>query len=168
MCLPAATLALVATGISAVGTGVGALQAAAQSRYQAKIADRNAAMEREAARQEQENTHQAALDQYRRIAATKAQQRVGAAGNGVGVDFGTAADVLGDTTMLGNEDIGRIYQQGFQNVRGRDIGASNYAAQANADRQAATGALVKGAFDVGSTVLGGASQYKKLKAQGFG
>jgi hypothetical protein len=80
----------------------------------------------------------------------------------VGLDFGTAADVLGDTNMLSREDANRIYQQGAQRVRGYEIQSSNEMGQASADRQAGTGALVKGAFDMGSTVLGGVKQYKSL------
>lgn len=163
MCDPA-TLAIVGTVASAASAGVGALTAANQAKYQAKIAERNAAMEREAAVQEQENTRQAALKHYREVAQLKGQQIVGAAANGVSVDFGTAGDVLADTEMLSREDVDRIYKQGYQNVRGRDIQASNYTAEASAQRSAATGALVKGAFDMGSTVLGGVSQYKKIKA----
>lgn len=161
MCLPA--LPAIAAGVSALSAGVGALAANAQSRFQAKIAERNADMEREAGRQEQENTRQAALDHYRKIGQMKGAQRARAAAAGVGVDFGTAAQVVDDTEMLGREDVRRIYQQGEQNLRGRDIAASNYEGQANASRQAGTAALAKGVFDMGSSILGGAQQYKSLK-----
>lgn len=165
MCLPAAALSLIATAASVAGTGISALQANAQANYQAKIAERNASIEREAAQQEQENTRQAALKHYREVAQLKGQQIVGAAANGVAVDFGTAADSLADTEMLSREDVGRIYQQGAQNVRGRDIQASNYTAEAVAQRQAGKGALIKGALDATSTVLGGVQQYKDLQAR---
>ncbi len=164
MCIPLPALALAATAVSTIGTGIGALQANAQAQYRAKIEERNAAMEREAAQQEQENTRQAALKHYREVAQLKGQQIVGAAANGVSTNFGTAADTLADTEMLSREDVNRIYQQGYQNVRGRDIGASNYMASATASRQEGKGALIKGAFDMGSTILGGAQQYSKLKA----
>lgn len=166
MCVPAAALPLMAAisgGLAAVGGGIGALQAASQARYQAKIADRNAALEREAGQQELENTRQAAMATYRKASQVKGAQRVAAAANGVALDFGTAGDVQADTNMLVAEDVQRIYEQGAQNRRGRDIGASNYMAEAGAQRQAASGALVKGVFDFGSTVLGSASQYARLK-----
>lgn len=164
MCLPMAGLALAGTALAAIGTGFSALQANAQAQYRAKVAEQNAAMEREAGQQEAQNTREAALEQYRRIGQVKGQQRLAAAAGGVSGDFGTASDVVADTDMLGREDVDRIYRQGAQNVRGRDIGASNYMGEANAQRQAGTGALIKGAFDMGSTVLGGASQYRRLKA----
>jgi hypothetical protein len=166
MCVPAAALPLVAAigaGVSAVGTGFAALSANAQHRYNAKIAERNAAMEREAGQQEIQNTREAALAQYRRIAQIKGQQRLAAGAGGVSLDFGTAADTAADTDMLAREDMDRLYRQGAQNLRGRDIAASNFMGEANAQRQAGTGALVKGAFDMGSTVLSGAQQYRAMK-----
>lgn len=166
MCGPAAPL--IAAGMAAASAGVGALAANAQARFQAKIAERNADMEREAGQQELENTRQAALDHYRKIGQLKGAQRARAAAAGVGVDFGTAAGVVDDTEMLGREDVGRIYQQGYQNLRGHDIAASNYEGEAAASRQAGKAALVKGAFDMGSSLLDGASQYKKMKAGGAG
>ena len=164
MCDPA-TLTIAAASMSAIGTGVGALQANAQAQYRAKIAERNASLEREAGQQERQNIRDEAQAKYREIARIKGQQRVTAGANGVAIDFGTAGDVQADTQAMGSEDVNRIYQKGNQAMRGRDIGASNYTAEANASRSAGKAALVKGVFDMGSTVLGGASQYKTMKAK---
>lgn len=163
MCGPA--LPLVAAGMSVLSTGIGALQANAQGKYQAKIAERNAGMEREAARLEIENTRTERLAHFRKISALKGQQRVVAAANGVSIDWGTAADLIADTDMLGREDLRRIYYRGHQRVRGHDIAASNFMGEASAQRQAAAGALAKGVFDMGSTVLGGVSQFNDLQAK---
>ena len=164
MCLPMATLALVGAGMSAVGAGVGALQANAQAQYASQVAEQNAAMEREAAQQEIANTRETALNHYRKVAQVKGNQVVSAAANGVGLDFGTAADVASDTEMLAREDVNRIYQQGNNNLRGRDVRASNFMGEAAAQRSAGKAALIGGAFNIGSTVLGGVQQYKKLRA----
>jgi hypothetical protein len=157
-------LTIAATAVSAIGTGVGAIASSNAANYRAKVADRNAALEVEAANQENQNTREKALEHYRKVAALKGQQAVGAAANGVLGDFGTAADTAADTEMLAREDVGRIYQQGFQNVRSRDTAAWNQRAQANAARSEGSNALIKGAFDFGSTVLGGAQQYRKIQA----
>lgn len=164
MCDPL-TLTAAAAAVSTIGAGFGALQANAQNRYQAKIADRNADLANEAARQEQQNTRDAAMQQYRRTAALKGQQRAAMAANGVDVNFGSALDLTADTDMLANEDVRRIYDQGDQRSRGFEIEASNYTSEAGARRQAATGNLIGGVFDMGSTALGGAQQYAKLKAK---
>jgi hypothetical protein len=158
------TLTIAATAVAAVGTGVSAVQQSNASNYRAQIDDRNAKLETEAANQENENTRLSALDHYRKVAQLKGQQVAGAAGNGVVTDFGTAADNVSDTDMLANEDVNRIYKQGYQNARSRDIAAWNDRASANANRSAADGALINGAFSVGSTVLNGATQYGKLKS----
>lgn len=163
MCDPV-SLTLAATATMAASQGMGALQSAAQSRYEAKIAERNAGLERESARQSLVTTQEERLAHYRQVAQLKGEQRARAAANGVGLDYGTAADVLADTDALSGEDVKRINERGFQRTRGFEINASNYLGEASAKRQAATGALVKGAFDVGSTVLSGAQQYSKFKA----
>jgi hypothetical protein len=162
MCDPV-TLTIAATAAATIGTGFSALQANAQNRYQAQVADQNAKLANEAARREEENTRDAALQHYRRVGALKGQQRVAMAAGGVDVNFGNAADLTADTDMLANEDVRRIYDQGAENVLGRNIESSNYRSQAKASRQAATGALVKGMFDMGTTALGGAKQYRQLR-----
>lgn len=168
MCDPL-TLTVAATAVTAIGTGVSAIQQSNMASYRAQVDQRNAQIERDAANQENENTRLAALDHYRKVAQLKGQQVAGAAANGVSTDFGTAADAVSDTDMLANEDVNRIYKQGFQNTRSRDIAAWNNMAQASADNSAASGALINGAFGIGSTVLNGASQYGKLKSgMGYG
>lgn len=156
-------MVLAATAVTMAGQGYAALQSAAASRYEARVADQNARLENEAAFRATENAKTEALAHYRRIAQLKGEQRVAQAANGVSLDFGSAADVAADTNMLGREDVGRIYEQGSERVRGFDISASNYRSSARASRLAAKGALIKGALDMGSTALGGAAQYDKMK-----
>jgi hypothetical protein len=159
------SLGIAAAGMAAVGAITGGLAANSQARYKAKIAERNASMEREAGQQDLENTREAALDHYRKVGQMKGAQRARAAAGGVSVDMGTAGWVQDDTEMLGREDASRIYQQGYQNVRGRDIQASNYMGEADAQRSAGTMAIVKGGFDAGGSLLSAASQYKKQKGR---
>ena len=66
MCGPPA-LALAAAGMSVIGTGVSALQANAQARYQAKVAERNQSLAAEAARREIEATQTERQAHYRRL-----------------------------------------------------------------------------------------------------
>lgn len=162
MCEPG-TLLLIGAGLSAASAGFGGIMAYQQGQARAKVAERNASLERNAAQEEMANTRQAALARYREIAKVKGQQRVAAAANGVGLDFGTAADVVADTDMLGREDVAQIYKQGDNAVRNRDIRASNFTAEASMARSQATGAFIGGMLDMGSSVLGGASQYASMK-----
>lgn len=166
MCAPP-LLAGIAAGVSAIGSVYGGIQAQAQGKYQAQVAEQNFKLANEAAKREDENTREAALQHYRRVGALKGQQRVAMAAGGLDVNFGNAADLTADTDMLANEDVRRIYDQGAENVLGRNIESGNYRSQAKASRQAATGALVKGVFDMGTTALGGAQQYGQLKLKGY-
>lgn len=166
MCDPG-TLLIASTAVATIGAGYSALQSSAQSRYQARVADQNAKLSAQAANQEQQNTRDAALQHYRKVAQLQGQQRVAMAAGGLDVNFGNAGDLTADTELLAREDADRIYRQGSENVRGYDIEGSNYRVQARASRQAASGAIVGGIFDMGKTALGGAQQYSVLKRQGF-
>lgn len=162
MCNPG-ILAIASAAVSAVGTGYSAIKQAQQLRYQAAVAEQNASLAARAGQQEQENTRQAALDHYRRVAQLKGAQRAQMAANGINVNFGSALDVQADTDMLGREDARRIYTQGARAVEARDFEASNYFGEADAQRGAATGALISGALDIGSTALSSASQFGKVR-----
>lgn len=162
MCGPAALL-IAGTAVSMIGTGMSALQANKQARYEARVASRNADMEREAAQQAMQNTREASLAHYRKVAQIKGAQRARAAAAGVQLDFGTAADLVDETDALGREDAGRILKQGEQAVRGHDVQTANYMGQKSAAKTRASNALVNGAIGMASTALGGAQQYAKMK-----
>ncbi len=163
MCLPPPVLALAAAGVAAAGAGVGAMQAAASSRYQARIADRNAQLANEQARDAQDRGQIAAQRLYRQIGQQKGQQIAAMAANGLDLGSGSALQVQRDAAMIGAEDAAQLYRGVDAEVKGFGVNAANYRAQASGARQAATGAIVGGIFDVGTTVLGGAQQYAKLQ-----
>lgn len=167
MCAPAAALAIASAAITSVGAVYGGLQARAQGKYEAAVAEQNAKLSAEAARQEADNTREAALQHYRKTAQLQGQQRAAMAAGGIDVDFGNAADLTADTEMLAREDASRIYRQGAENVRGHDIQGANFRSDAAAARQRGNGAFVGSLFTAASSALGGASQYKQLRAKGL-
>ncbi|MFL0418420.1 hypothetical protein ACH0CP_12710 [Sphingomonas sp. 179-I 2A4 NHS] len=164
MCDPG-TLLIAATATAAIGAGVSAAQNAAMSNYQAKVADRNAGLANGQARDAQERTRTQALRVGRQVGQMKGQQRAAMAANGIDLGMGSALQVQQDAAMIGAEDIAQVYRQGDEEVRGFTLNAANYRAQAKGARQAAAGAIVGGAFDVGTTMLGGATQYSDYKAR---
>jgi len=166
MCADPVTLALIGTAVSAVGTGVTAIQAYSQQKYQQRVAEQNAKLEDAAARDALDRGKQQVQQQQRRLSQEMGAQRASLAPNGIDVNFGSAADFRGDTAMLGQEDSQTIRENNIREVQGFERQAGNYRSQAAASGQAATGALVGGAFGVANTLLGGAQQYKKLKAGG--
>jgi len=187
MCAP-----LIAAGLGAIGTGIGTASAMGQARAQAAAADANAAAEGNAAQIGQQNMRDAALQQYRQMAAVSGEQNLTAAANGDATGYGTAANALNDTQILGQENLARIYAQGNQNLMGSDISVANDLGQAAAANNRGTAALVGGLVNLGSglisggtggglssgsgsglsssgsgafsTALGGASQYGPFKA----
>lgn len=164
MCLPAAPLALVATAVAAAGSAASTISAMQQSTYQARVADRNAKMEDAAARDAIERGKIEDQRYQRQLSQQQGAQRAALAANGVDVNFGNAAAVREDLARAGQEDSQTIRENAMREARGFELSAANYRASAAGARQARTGQAISGAFDFGSTVLGGAMQYKKIKA----
>ncbi len=162
MCGPPA-LALVAAGVAATGQIASGMSQASQLRYQAKIADRNAQLESQRALDAIERGKIERVQLDRRYSALQGEQQAAMAANGIDASFGSAAQVRSDTAMLRNEDAAALYNNQADELRGHDISAANYAADARGKRSAATGAIVSAAFGAASTALGGATQHKQLK-----
>lgn len=164
MCDPV-SLGIAATVVSTAGAVTSGIGQAQQSRYQAQIADQNARLANDQARDSIENTNLEAQRRYRALAQTKGAQTAAMAANGVDLNFGSPVDIQKDTAMVGAEDIAQIYKGGNERTRGFDINAFNYKSQAAANRAQASGALMKGIFDGVSTALGGASQAGFMNAK---
>jgi hypothetical protein len=162
MCEPG-TLIVASTAAAAAGKGVSALNAAAGQRYASRIATRNAQLANEQARDAQAANRLEAQRLYRKAGQVAGQQNAAMAANGIDLGFGSALQVQGDTAMLVGEDATQLYRKGFEETRGFEIDALNQRAEAAGRKRAATAALVEGAFDVGSTILGGAKQYDQYK-----
>jgi hypothetical protein len=162
MCDPV-SLAVASTVVATVGSVTSGIGEAQQYRYQAQIADQNARLANDQARDSIENTNLEARRRYREIAQTKGAQTAAMAANGLDLNFGSPVDIQKDTAMIGAEDVGQIYKGGNERTRGFDINAFNYRSQASANRAQASGALMKGIFGGVSTALGGASQVAGMK-----
>ncbi|QGP79999.1 virion core protein, T7 gp14 family [Sphingobium sp. CAP-1] len=163
ICEPA-TLALIAAGVAAAGTGYAALAANAQAKGAARQAEANAREASASAADALERGNQDQVRHYREVSARMGAQRAAMAANGLDVSFGSAADLVGDTALYGQEDASTIAENTNRDVRGYLIQGANYTAEAKSQRLAGKTALVNGAFGVANTLLGGATQYSKLKA----
>lgn len=147
----------------ALGQGYSALASNAQGTYEARVARQNARLENERAKDAIERGTTEAQRYQRRLSQEQGQQNAALAANGIDITFGSAADVRGDTAMFGREDTGTIYENAFREARGYEINAANFLSESRAARMRARSALVKGAFDIAGTVLGGATQISKIK-----
>ena len=148
----------------AAGQGYSAMLASSQAKGAAAQAEVNRAEANRSAADAIARGDEEQKRHYRQVSAQMGEQRAALAANGLDVNFGNAGDVVADTALYGQEDANTIAQNTMRESRGFEIEAANFGAEAKSQRKAAKGALIKGAFDIGSTILGGASQYGKLTA----
>lgn len=163
MCEPA-TLAIIGTAVAATGAGVTAYMGYQQQQYRSKVASANAKMESERAASELSKGQEERRALMRKYGGLAGSQRAAMAANGLDINFGSAADLLGDTEQLYREDTATAIANNAAAVKGIDISSANYTAESRAAKQAATGELVSGAFNVGSTILGGVGKVNKINA----
>lgn len=163
MCEPT-TLLIAATAMQAAGSIVGGINAQKSANFRAAVADRNANLERQAARDALERGDIEEKRQNRRTAQQLGAQRAAMAANGIEVDFGSAADLQADTRMIGREDAQTIRENAMRETRGYDIRAWNANASASASRAEGKAALWGGIFDAGSSILSAAYSFKKAQA----
>jgi len=167
MCAPVLPLlALASAAVTATGQVMNGIAQKQQANYAASIADQNAQLSADQARDSIQNTNLEAQRRYREQAQTQGQQQAGMAASGVDLNFGSAARVQEDTAMIGAEDIGQIYKAGYQRTRGFDIQGWNYTNEASMDRAKGRSAMLQGVMGAMGTALGAASQFGK--AGGFG
>lgn len=162
MCEPVA-LTIAATAIAALGQGYSALSANAQSTYESRVARQNARLESERAKDAIERGTIEAQRFQRKAGQEMGEQNAALAANGIDIAFGTAADVRGDTAMFAREDTKTIYDNSFREAKGYEINAANFLSESKAARMRGKAALIKGGFDMASTVLGGATQVSKIR-----
>jgi hypothetical protein len=168
MCLPAAALPALAIASSVASAGgqlYGGMQANAQGKYESRIAKRNAALEVEGSRASIEAGVGERRDYWRKIGAIKGQNIASMAANGIDVGFGAGERIQQDTNMLAREDARKLYSNIEERTRGHHINASNYVAESKAAKSRGKAALVGSMFGAASSLLGGATQYSKLKAK---
>lgn len=165
MCNPALLIAA-STAVTAAGQWQSALYASRTARYRAQVADQNKQLAREGAEdaivQGQEQQRQLGREVAGRVGAQEARM----AGNNVDITQGSAARVLDDTRMIGREDMNALNENIRRQVKSQQIDAWNYESEKRSAKAEAKQAKTAGMFAVGSTLLGGATQYAKFKANG--
>lgn len=163
MCIDPVTMAATAAVVATVSQGVSTVAAVRQSRFEGRVAERNAAMDRESARDTMERGRVEEARYQQQLSQRMGSQRAALAANGIDLSFGSAADFLTDTAVIGQEDAAAIRENAMRETRGYEISATNYQGQASAARSRATGQAIGGALSTFSTALGGAQQYKRVE-----
>ena len=150
--------------MTAASTAYSGISQANAEKFRGKVAARNADMDRQSAQDALERGRIEEQQQYRRNAQRLGAQRAAMAANGIEVGFGSAADVQEDTALIGWQDARTIRENANREAHGFSINAWNNDAQASVSKSAAKGMMIGTAMDVGSTLLDGAQQYRKMGA----
>ncbi|PQM29400.1 hypothetical protein CVO77_00220 [Sphingopyxis lindanitolerans] len=135
------------------------------ARYQAQVAEQNKQLSREAASdaivQGQEQQRQLGREVAGRVGSQEARM----AGNNVDITSGSAARVIADTKMIGQEDSAAESENIRRRVKGQQISAWNFESQKRASKAEGRQAIVAAGFGAVSTMLGGAQQYSNWRAK---
>lgn len=167
MCGPAAVVPLLiaSTVITAGAQIYSGMAAKQQGKYEAKVFNRNAALERQSVVDAQSRQAIAQQQHWRKVAAAMGMQRAQAASLGLDVNFGSPGDLQEDTLMIGYEDASTINENFAKEIKGYDINAANDVVQAKAAKARGKAAMIGGLLSGAGTILGGASQVAGYNAK---
>lgn len=170
MCLPLAAVAIGATVAGGLTSAAGQLmagqQASAQANYSAAVARENAQQEVDAYQTERGQQVQERTNFWRKVGQVKGQQVASMGANNIDPGFGSGARMQEDTRKLAYEDASTLYQNQDQKAKSYLINASNYTAEAMADKMQGSAAKTNSYFGAVSSLLGSASQAAGMKMSG--
>lgn len=161
MCEPVSittALTLASTALAAGGTIYSGIQENNQAQYASAVATNNATSERNQAADAIERGNREQIKHARQVAALRANQVAAFAANGLNTSFGTPADAVADTNLLGAIDAQTIGENTGREARGFMVSAQNYDEESKAQKRAGRNALIKAGISATSTVIGGATQ----------
>jgi hypothetical protein len=130
----------------------------AQSKYEAKVADRNAKLSEAGREDARKRGEREQLNHWRRVSQMMGEQRAQFAAGGLDVNFGTPGAVVEDTMLIGLEDSQILAENTRKEMEGFDIEAANLRDSAKAARMRGKAAKQAGYIGAASTILGGAAQ----------
>lgn len=168
MCDPVTLTALtVASTVVTAGSQIyGGIQANKQGKFDQKVAElnRDAELNKRIDADNRNNIEQ--QRHWRQVGQRIGQQRAQLAASGVDVNFGSAADIQADTSLLGYEDSSIINQNTTNEIRGYEINAANDRLQGLAARSRGKGQMIGSFIQATGTLLNGASQVGKISKAG--
>lgn len=142
MCLPAITLASAAlSGFGAYGQ---AKAANAQADYNASVADNNAKTAAYQAEEAQRRGEEDAINQNRKTAQLRGEQRATMAAHGLDLTYGTPQSLIDQTDYFGQVDANTLRDNAARESFSKRVESSNYTASASAARASKTSPLFAG------------------------
>jgi len=140
-------------------------QAKAQANYSAAVAKENASQEVDAYQAERGAQVQERQNFHQQVGQIKGQQVAGMAANNIDPGFGSGARLQTDTAKLADADATALYRNQEQKAKSYLINASNYTAEATAQKMQGSAAVTDSYFGAVSSLLGAASQGASLSAK---
>ena len=162
MCDPV-TLTVAATAVAAAGTLYGGYRAKQEGDYNAAVSRNNATLEQQQAADALSRGKDDEARHWRQVAALKSQQIAAFAANGLDTSFGSAADIVIDTAIIGAADAAAMRENTQREAHGYLISAQNLQEEARQHKRAGRDALIGSVVDATGTVLSGASQVSSMK-----
>lgn len=142
---------------------------AAANRYNAQVAEMNAAISDRRAKDALERGAKEEQQKRRETQQLLGKQQAAMAANGVDLTFGSPLDVLVDSSVLGELDALTIRTNTYREEYDYRVQAVNQRANAAMSRSAADSALTGGYLGAAGTILGGAGNaYKGYYQSNYG
>lgn len=156
----AATVA--AGAVTAYGQVYQGQAANAAAKHEAAVADRNVKLTEAARADAAKRGEREQLNHWRRVSQLMGDQRAQFAANNLDVNFGTPAEVVENTMLIGVEDSLLLATNTKKEMEGLDVEAANYKESAVAARARGKAALAAGKIGAVGTLLGTAAQVGKM------
>lgn len=162
MCDPVTAVVVGLTIAAGATTAYGQIQqgnyANAMGKYEAQIAERNAKISEQGRVDAAKRGEREQLNHWRRVAQAMGEQRATFAAGNLDVNFGTPADVVEDTMLIGMEDSSIIAENTKKEIEGFDIEAANFRDAGAAAKSRGKAAKKAGRIAAVGTILGTAAQ----------
>lgn len=172
MCVPQAAMVplmiastVASAGVTMLGQQYEAEAQANMARYQAKLDERNATLETRRRADAVERGQKDVEAHARKVALLRGRQLASMSAQGLDVSFGSPADIITDTSVLGMEDAATLAENAKREAEGYEISAANFRASAIGNRAAAKNAKTQGRISMFNTALGAATRVAGIQAQ---
>ena len=161
--MEAALLTKIATGISAVGSVIGTIGSMQAASYQSAIAERNAQIMEENSRKEILRSQTEVQDQAEAARAQIGQLIAAQGASGISLNTGSALRRRDDLTRLASRDALRTREDAEVRAQNLRQGAADFRGEAGQARRRRTFSIFSGVANVGSSLIGGAQQLKRIQ-----
>ena len=156
---------VLAGGVTAYGQIYQGQAANAAAKHEAAVADRNVKLTEAARADAAKRGEREQLNHWRRVSQLMGDQRAQFAANNLDVNFGTPAEVVENTMLLGMEDSMLLATNTKKEMEGLDVEAANYKESSVAARARGKAALKAGKLAAVGTILGTAAQVASMGAK---